>query len=199
LPPPQSEENISRLKEVSDNWLKHQQGGEKRFSLGWFSPGYLRHCPVMIVKDENGTIRAFANLIPEYQRNEGTIDLMRRREGDVGLIDLLFVRLIEYFQTQHYDTFNLGLCPLAGVGEEQNASVQEKVVRLFYHHFNQLYNFKGLRKFKEKFTPSWEPRYLIYSNSLALPKITLAIVKANAGGSLRSYLESWREKKRLVK
>lgn len=198
LPPPQSEETISRLKEVSDHWLKHQQGGEKRFSLGWFDPDYLRQCPIMVVKDGNGTIQAFANLIPEYRRNEGTIDLMRRREDDGGLMDLLFVRLIEYFREQRYDTFNLGLCPLAGVGEDRDAGVQEKVARLFYRHFNQLYSFKGLRQFKEKFGPRWEPRYLIYGSSLALPKIALAIVTANAGGSLRSYLESRREKKRLA-
>jgi len=56
-----------------------QHGREKRFSLGWFDPAYIRQCPVMVVLDSEGKIQAFANIIPEYRRNEGTVDLMRRR------------------------------------------------------------------------------------------------------------------------
>ena len=197
LAPPLSEGILRELKDVSDEWLKMQHSREKRFSLGWFDPGYIRQCPVMVVLDPEGKIQAFANIIPEYRRNEGTVDLMRRRGSESGTMDLLFVRLIEYFREQGYDTFNLGLCPLAGVGNHTESGVPEKILNLFYHHFNQLYAFKGLRQFKEKFGPRWEPRYLIYTSSFLLPKIALAIVKADAGGSLFSaYIGAWWEKRR---
>ncbi len=198
LLPPLREETLRELKEVSDHWLRLQKGGEKRFSLGWFEPAYIRSCPVMVVRDSQGRVQAFANIIPEYRRNEGTIDLMRRREGESGLIDLLFVRLVEYFKEQGYDSFNLGLCPLAGVGDHPGASLQERAVYFFYQHFNQLYGFKGLRQFKEKYAPRWEPRYLIYPHPLLLPKIAMAVVTANAGGSLWKYVQAWREKRRLA-
>lgn len=198
LHPPLNDEILRQLKEVSDQWLRLQKGGEKRFSLGWFDPAYLRSCPVMVVRDARGNIQAFANIIPEYQRKEGTVDLMRRRGGESGLIDLLFVRLIEYFREQGYKTFNLGLCPLAGVGEGAGASLQERAAYFFYQHFNQLYGFKGLRQFKEKFVPRWEPRYLVYPHPLVLPKIAIAIVTANAGGSLWSYVHAWWEKRRRM-
>lgn len=197
LTPPLADDVLRELKEVSDEWLKLQPGREKRFSLGWFDPHYLRQCPVMVVIDAEGKIQAFANLIPEYRRNEGTVDLMRRRGEDSGLMDLLFVRLIEYFREQGYATFNLGLSPLAGVGNQMEAGVPEKVLNFYYHHFNQLYAFKGLRRFKEKFGPRWEPRYLIYTSPLLLPKIALAITTANAGGNLLfTYLGAWWEKRR---
>lgn len=196
LLPPQSDEILAQLKEVSDQWLKQRQGREKRFSLGWFDPAYLRPCPVMTVKDSRGQNVAFANLIPEYRRNEGTIDLMRYRDDVSGLMDLLFVRLIEYFREAGYETFNMGLSPLSGVGNGPEDGARERAIRLFYNHFNQFYSFKGLRQYKEKFGPRWEPRYLIYSSTLALPKIAVAIISANAGGRLSIYLDAWFEKLR---
>lgn len=194
LEPPLGDETLARLKEVSDQWLRFQTGGEKKFSLGWFDPSYLRPCPVMVVLDADRRFHAFANLIPEYRRNEGTIDLMRRRSAENGLMDMLFVRLIEHYRERGYETFNLGLCPLAGVGDEPGAGLQERAARFFYQHFNRLYSFKGLRRFKEKFDPRWEPRYLIYNSALALPKIAVAVVRANAGGSLLTYAGAWLEK-----
>ena len=35
----------------------------------------------------------------------------------------------------------------------------------------RFYNFQGLRAYKEKFNPMWEPRYLAYPGGLALPRI----------------------------
>jgi phosphatidylglycerol lysyltransferase len=53
-------------------------------------------------------------------------------------------------------------------------------------------------QFKEKYGPRWEPRYLIYPHPLLLPKIAMAVVTANAGGSLWKYVQAWREKRRLA-
>ena len=41
---------------------------------------------------------------------------------------------------------------------------------IVFRHGAQLYNFPGLRAYKEKFEPSWEPAYLIY------PRRSLAFV-----------------------
>ena len=40
---------------------------------------------------------------------------------------------------------------------------------------NFLFNYEGLKVFKDKFATSWEPKYLIYKNSLQLPAIAIAI------------------------
>ncbi|RYZ96393.1 MAG: DUF2156 domain-containing protein, partial [Proteobacteria bacterium] len=44
------------------------------------------------------------------------------------------------------------------------------------------YNFQGLRAYKEKFDPEWEPRYLAYSGKLQLPKALADLAVIIAGG-----------------
>ncbi len=188
--PPLDEALLKRLKVISDAWLKSQHGTEKRFALGWFDYHYLRNCPVATVVGAAGKEIAFANIVPVYQGRVGTIDLMRRLpEAPNGTMELLFVALAEYFREQGMQGFSLGLAPLAGLGGP-GAPLSEKTAHLLYEHFNVFYSFKGLRQFKEKFHPYWEPRYLIYPAPWLLPKAALAVVRANSGGSLRGYWQA---------
>jgi phosphatidylglycerol lysyltransferase len=56
-----------------------------------------------------------------------------------------------------------------------------------YRYGEHFYNFQGLREFKEKFDPTWEPRYLASPGGLALPRI-LANVAALIGGGMRGVV-----------
>jgi phosphatidylglycerol lysyltransferase len=51
---------------------------------------------------------------------------------------------------------------------------------MMVHHGAQFYNFAGLRSFKAKFDPLWEPAYIIYPEG-ALP-LVLADIAALIGG-----------------
>lgn len=187
--PPHSDDLMEELRLVSDEWLSGQNGKEKRFSLGWFDDEYIQDGPVMVVRTPENRISAFANIIPEYQIRESTIDLMRRRTDVAnGTMDLLFVALFEWAREQGYESFNLGLCPLAGVGMDQDNPAIERAVRFIYEHVNQFYNFKGLFDYKSKFNPLWSPRYIIYSSPTMLPLAAVAVVRAdNANLSLWDY------------
>jgi phosphatidylglycerol lysyltransferase len=55
-------------------------------------------------------------------------------------------------------------------------------------HLSRFYDFKGLFRWKKKFNPDFEDRYLVYPGPLALPRITLALVRAQSPGGLLSYL-----------
>ena len=97
--PPLSDALLEQLGEVSDEWLDRTGGWELCFTNGTFSDDYIRACPVMVVRDANGQVTAFANLYPEYQRNEATIDLMRRRcRVENGTMEFLFASLFEWAQ-----------------------------------------------------------------------------------------------------
>ncbi|MEI4927252.1 phosphatidylglycerol lysyltransferase domain-containing protein, partial [Klebsiella pneumoniae] len=64
------------LKRVSDAWLASKSTGEKRFSVGAFSPQYLTQFPLALVRSE-GAPAAFANLWTTGTRAELSVDLMR--------------------------------------------------------------------------------------------------------------------------
>lgn len=183
--PPLSDSLMLSLQKVSDNWLVHQGGDEKAFSLGWFDPYMIMQTSILTVEDESGKILAFANFVPMYQLDQVSPDLMRyAQDAPPGIMDYLFLESMLHFKTQGVSGFNLGLAPLAHVGEEESSSVTEKAINLLYNNF---YNFKGLHNFKLKFGPRWEPRFLIYPNLVALPKINMAIVKADNPGGLTKF------------
>jgi phosphatidylglycerol lysyltransferase len=54
--------------------------------------------------------------------------------------------------------------------------------RLLFAHGENFYNFQGLREYKEKFDPVWEPRYLASPAGLALPTILANIASLISGG-----------------
>jgi phosphatidylglycerol lysyltransferase len=183
--PPLSDPLLEALREVSDEWLTLTRGMEKRFSLGWFDDDYVRGCPVMTVTTAEGRIVAFANLMPEYQLNESTVDLMRHRRGAPnGTMDYLFCELFRWARAQGYATFNLGLCALAGVGGSRDDPAVERAMRFIYEHVDHFYSFKGVHEYKEKFRPAWSPRYLAYPGPASLPSVVVALILADSGTSV---------------
>jgi phosphatidylglycerol lysyltransferase len=160
-------------------------GYEKRFSLGWFDEEYLNSTRVIVIRNPEGPIDAFANILPEYQASEISIDLMRhRRQAEKGQMDFLFVSLIEWAKAQGFATFNLGLSGLSGIGENPTDPAIERAMHYIYEHVDQFYNFKGLHEFKSKFDPTWSPRYLIYPSAASLPAVAIAMLRADSGTDL---------------
>lgn len=190
--PPISDELLEELRTISDEWLTFMHGSEKKFSLGWFEDDYIRNSPIGAVHAPEGWITAFANFVQEYQLNETTIDLMRKRkEIEHGTMEFLFVSLFQWAKSQGYHGFNMGLSALYGVGEQVDDPAVERVMHWVYEHVNQFYNFKGLHMFKEKFHPQWSPRYLIYPGAANLAPAWLAVVQANSGNNniMNSYMK----------
>ncbi len=186
--PPIADELLDRLKVISDEWLNEMQGSEKQFSLGWFDYDYLRGCEIVTVESQQGEIIAFTNIIPEYQLNEITIDLMRKRQqAEHGVMEFLFISLFQHYKELNYDSFNLGLSALSGLKENRESPRLEGGLDYLYQHLNRFYNFQGLHGFKEKFNPRWESRYLIYPSLRALPDVVVALVRADSGDRLWDY------------
>ena len=45
---------------------------------------------------------------------------------------------------------------------------RERLAGRVFEHFNGLYRFQGLRRYKEKFNPNWQPRFLVYRKDNSL-------------------------------
>jgi phosphatidylglycerol lysyltransferase len=173
--PPVPDSIIAQLKAVSDQWLRIPGRRERSFTLGQFDPEYLRSKPVLVVLDSAGTLLAFINLI-SVNRSEITGDLMRRRtDAPNGTMDYLFIKLFLYARERGYARVSLGMAPMTGFEEREEATPEERAIHGLFQKLDFLFSFRGLHHYKAKFATSWEPRYLIYKNVLQLPRTALAL------------------------
>ncbi len=171
---------LSQLKEVSDEWLQFPGRRERQFTLGLFDEDYVSSTPVLTAEDGTGRVLAFLNMVSSYRKGEATVDLMRRRtEAPNGLMDFLFVKLFLRMKEEGFERFNLGLAPMAGFQEQEEASPEERAIHAFFQHLNFLFSFKGLLAYKAKFASSWEPRYVIYKRALELPRLAIALSRVS--------------------
>jgi phosphatidylglycerol lysyltransferase len=162
---------LPELEALSEAWLAEKNTREKGFSLGFFEAGYLKRLPLALVRGERGII-AFANLWLGGDHEELSIDLMRHAADAPSVVmDYLFVELMLWGRDNGYRWFNLGMAPLSGLEGRAIAPLWSRLGTLVYRHGEHFYNFQGLRQYKEKFDPTWEPRYLACPGGLALPRV----------------------------
>jgi phosphatidylglycerol lysyltransferase len=177
--------HLPELKGVSDAWLAERGGGEKGFSIGFWSEAYLSRFDVAVVR-RKAQVLAFANIWYGQPGSEITVDLMRHLPGVPGIMDLLFVSLMQEGKARGYRWFNLGMAPLSGLSDHRLAPSWHKLAALVARNGERLYGFTGLRAYKEKFKPVWEPRYLACPGGWALPQILLDVTNLISGSTAKS-------------
>jgi phosphatidylglycerol lysyltransferase len=185
LHPPYEPALLRRLREISDEWLAQGDRRERGFTLGYFDEAMLQECDIVAVRASDGRIMAFANIIPSYRLPQGNFDMLRYGPEPKRVADFLYVSLLNCFRERGYNGMNIGLAPFSGLQREGPMSPAERAMDLLYRRGSFLFRYRGLREFKEKFLPVWEPRYLVYSSEMQLPGIALAVARA---GELRRKL-----------
>ncbi|MEZ5995304.1 MAG: GNAT family N-acetyltransferase [Hyphomonadaceae bacterium] len=181
LKPPHEPALWAELRGVSDAWLADHGGREKAFSLGAFDSAYLGRSAIAVARHE-GRVIAFANLWRTADGARGALDLMRFMPGAPnGLMDFLFTEILLWAQSEGMERFDLGMAPLAGLPDDKYASLFARIGRLVHERGEAFYGFQGLRAFKSKFGPRWEPRYLAAPGAWTLP-IVLAEVAMLTNG-----------------
>lgn len=176
---------LNELRAISDAWLLNKQGREKGFSVGYFDVHYLQSAPLALVWQGDRLV-GFANVWSGQQRACLSVDLMRYLPeiGSSAVMDFLFVELLLWGKAQHYHTFNLGMAPMSGLRNHPLSGYWARLGNTLYRRGGRFYNFQGLHRYKEKFAPSWEPRYLLCASRLALPRILTQLVTLISRGPL---------------
>jgi len=173
---------LPQLKAVSDAWLLDKRVREKGFSLGAFDPRYLVRTPMAIVWQHDRLV-AFANLFLTDTHEEASVDLMRHLpDGPGGIMDYLFIELMQWSKQQGYRWFNLGMAPLSGLENRRQAPLWNRFGALVFGRGERFYNFRGLHRYKDKFDPEWEPRYMAVPGGIALPVILTNVASLISGG-----------------
>ncbi len=173
---------LPELKNISDIWLREKNTREKGFSLGFFKEDYLKRFPVALVRKEGKTV-GFANVLPGADKEELSIDLMRYLpEATPGVMEYLFIQLMLWGNHKGYRWFNLGMAPLSGLEARSLAPLWNRIAALIFRYGEHFYNFQGLRLYKQKFDPIWEPRYLASPGGMVLPRIFTNLASLTSSG-----------------
>ena len=176
------------LKEISDAWLGGKNVREKGFSLGRFSPEYLQHFRIALVRYQGRPV-AFANLLETHSNELASLDLMRAHPQAPKLtMEFMMIGLILHYKSHGYGRFSLGMVPLSGLQPRRGAPLAQRLGSMVFRRGEQLYNFQGLRRFKDKFQPDWEPRYMAVPAGLD-PLVALADTAALIAGGLTGLVK----------
>ncbi len=190
-------EQLYQMERISRAWLTLKGGAEMGFSMGHFEHQGDPEQLYALAVDSNNKVHAFVSFVPIYGRQGWGLDLMRRAEPCApGTMELLLAYTIEYMKTCKAQMVSLGLAPLSNANDEDETFLDTSIDFLTERFGNPSKN-QSLFNFKKKFQPTWESRYLVYSDALNLPKIGWALYHAHQEdaslfGTLRKSLLEWR-------
>ncbi len=171
---------LPALQDISDGWLRSRKAREKGFSVAGFEPRYVASQSVALVC-QHGRPVAFATYMTTDLGTEATVGVMRHLpEASAYAMEYLFTQLALALKQSGFHRLSLGSVPLSGLACTPLSSAWHRVGGLVWRHANGLYDFQGLRRFKNKFSPQWEPRYLAASGTVG-PFVVLADVVALTG------------------
>jgi phosphatidylglycerol lysyltransferase len=91
-----------------------------------------------------------------------------------------------------YRWFNLGMAPLSGLSAHRLAPSWHKVAAFVARNGERFYGFDGLRSYKEKYKPVWEPRYLACPGGWSLPQVLIDVTSVISGGSAKAAVRGGR-------
>lgn len=168
-----------QLHAVSGMWLQSRRGPELSYSLGTLSTLSDPDIEVGLAFAANGSLEAFVSWLPVPARRGWTLDLMRRRpDSTYGAMEALMVRAIEEAARQGIDEVSLGVAPrVIAAGDPSGAA--DRALRTIYWGLDRFQRSSTLHRFKGKFSPRWEDRYLAVPGASTLPEVMIALARAH--------------------
>lgn len=170
---------LQKIRQVSNDWLLNLQREEMVFSQGQFDEEELKDQVILTLENSDEKIVAFLNIIPDFAAQEITYDLIRKTsDAPGGNMDALIVELINYAKANGFQFLNMGMAPMSGI--EKGRDLPERTVKFAYEKLRMFSHYHGLRDFKQKFSPVWEDRFLVYDTHfdlLRLPSALNAVMK----------------------
>jgi lysylphosphatidylglycerol synthetase-like protein (DUF2156 family) len=114
---------------------------------------------------------------PDFQGWGWTLDIMRRTPTTPpGVIELLLLRAIDRFRLCGATVLSLGLVAWSDTLQEMTP-VQRKLASFVTDRLHLLETHNTLFKFKQKFNPCWESRYIVTRKTLSLPCVALGVLR----------------------
>jgi phosphatidylglycerol lysyltransferase len=172
-------QHAEQLRAVSGRWLQSRRGPELGYSLGTLATLTDPDIVVGLAFNASGTLDAFVSWLPVPARNAWTLDLMRRRpDSTYGVMEALIIKSIEEASRRGIAELSLGMTPRTIATREVSGGM-DRALRAMYWGLDRFQRSNSLHRFKAKFNPSWEDRYLAVPGPSVLPEVIVALVRAH--------------------
>jgi lysylphosphatidylglycerol synthetase-like protein (DUF2156 family) len=188
--------HAEQLRAVSGRWLQSRRSPELGYSLGTLATLTDPDIVVGLAFNAGGLLEAFVSWLPVPARKAWTLDLMRRKpDSTYGVMEALIVRSIEEASRRGIVELSLGMTPRTIATREVSGGM-DRAMRAMYWGLDRFQRSKSLHRFKAKFSPTWEDRYLAVPGPSVLPEVIVALVRAHlpplsgAAAAIRSAVAS---------
>ena len=172
---------VAELVGLSDRW----RGGaaERGFSmsLGRLFDPRDRNSVVVIARDGAGKLVGFLNLVP-WDADGASLDVMRRDKGAPSVInEFLIVEAARQLPQLGVTRLSLNFAFLRGLitaADMSGASLWARMQAWFLRKMSRWFQIESLYLFNQKFGPDWVPRYCGIQSMEDLPRVALAMGRA---------------------
>ncbi len=150
------------VEQVSRDWLATKRGGELGFTLGAYDPGVFARVDARVAIDHADRVVAFVTWRSFDDGRGRVLDMMRRAaDAPNPAMDLLVADGLLEFADSGIEVASLGSVP------RSHGRLGER-----------LYPAASLRRYKEKFSPTWLPLALVAPSRTSLPGAFRAVATA---------------------
>lgn len=177
---------LNGIEQLHQTWVSKKNAPQLGFSLDFFPFPIEDKAFVLVIVGENGTIWGVLSFLPYCNYTAMALDFMiRAPNAPHGVIEAGIVEAVRFFKNMGIKQVNLGMAPLADITVKTNQNLTEKIRNQMLDKLNRFYQYKSLFKFKSKFNPKWQHKYLVYQHAVDLPAIMVAIVQAHLKEPIR--------------
>ncbi|MGN7133092.1 bifunctional lysylphosphatidylglycerol flippase/synthetase MprF [Rhodococcoides corynebacterioides] len=177
---------------ISREWVAEKAMPEMGFTLGGLAEMEDPEVRCLIAVDADRTVHGVTSWLPVYRGGHvagWTLDFMRRRSAGFGPVsEFLIASAAESFASEGFEFLSLSGAPLArnpdvrsadrSPGTSRDPDALERVLDVVGRALEPVYGFRSLLAFKSKFQPRYEPIFMSFPDSAALPSIANAVGRA---------------------
>jgi lysyl-tRNA synthetase class 2 len=167
------------LLHVSSAWKGEMDERGFSMSLGRLFDPRDADCLVVVARDPLGDVRGFLHFVPAGPHGY-SLDVMRRdRNAAPGINEWLIARTLEHLRMLDVHEVSLNFAFMRGVirpdGEQSRLSRLQRWVVLKLGPYFQI---ESLYRFNNKFGPEWRERFGACEDTLAMPAVLVAALRA---------------------
>ena len=175
-------EQVGQLVARADHWRGNEVERGYSMALSRLGDPDDGDC-VIATATVDGEVRGILHFVP-WGPDGLSLDLMRRDRGaDNGLNELMIVKVIEAGNAIGVARVSLNFAVFREAlerGDRIGAGPVLRAWRGVLVFLSRWFQIESLYRFNLKFRPAWEPRFLSFPSSRALPRIGIAALEAEA-------------------